>query len=213
VSALRPCNPYRRSCCNSPGRREADCFRKAPRDLWPMLGQLVGDFQRHTDSARRLRLTRFPSATLWSRIDLDAFAILMRNLVENALAPGDADKEVVIAAEDTGSDRVANRGTIVSSQEIAKLRAIVSGADGRLDLISPCGAHVWVRSHRAFTEPLRHRETLAPPAGHPRPFGGELGRERSGSAVINDWKEACGVLVVCSGPSGPDHLRSAPLWC
>jgi len=140
VSALRPCNPYRRSCCNSPGRREADCFRKAPRDLWPMLGQLVGDFQRHTDSARRLRLTRFPSATLWSRIDLDAFAILMRNLVENALAPGDADKEVVIAAEDTGSDRVANRGTIVSSQEIAKLRAIVSGADGRLDLISPCGA-------------------------------------------------------------------------
>jgi two-component system OmpR family sensor kinase len=59
---------------------------EAPRDVAPVLAHVVDDFQ--GTPASRLQLTLPDAGAVSSSIDLDAFAILVRNLIENALQHG-----------------------------------------------------------------------------------------------------------------------------
>ena len=93
-----------------------------------------------------------------SHMDADAFAILARNLVENALKHGLAEAPVTITLSADGMLSVANSGPVVAAETLARLKrpfergatgakgsglglaiaeAIASGSGARLELLSP----------------------------------------------------------------------------
>lgn len=106
---------------------------EAPGDLLPVLGHLVEEFDRGAD-AGRVVLSAEAGATLFSTMDPDAFAILVRNLVENALKHGRSDGRVDIDVRSPGLLSVRNSGPVVA---VAHLPGLVqrfargrTGADG-----------------------------------------------------------------------------------
>jgi two-component system OmpR family sensor kinase len=91
-------------------------------------------------------------------MDADAFAILLRNLIENALKHGPENSPVEIVVGDAGSVCVRNGGPVVPPETLARLKgrferagpgatgaglglaiaeAIAAGAGANLDLRSP----------------------------------------------------------------------------
>lgn len=89
----------------------------APRDLAPILDLVVADFTRA--GAPRLRLS-LPAAAP-SRLDPDAFAILARNLIENALTHGDPAQPVAVTLGADASLRVVNAGPVVPPDQLDRL--------------------------------------------------------------------------------------------
>lgn len=131
---------------------------ETPQDLWPVLVHLADEFRRDPQNAARLRVSAPAGARLISRIDPDAFAVLMRNLIENALMHGDAGEAVVITVKEAGTVSIVNGGPAVLAGKLETLKArfvrgrthargsglglaiaetIAAGAGARLDLISP----------------------------------------------------------------------------
>ncbi|WP_145111542.1 sensor histidine kinase [Cereibacter sediminicola] len=129
----------------------AGVLGEAPQDLAPILGFVVED-ARHGSDGQRLCCDIRPLA---ARMDPDAFAILARNLVENALLHGAGPVEVELGA---GGLRVTNggppvppdlldritlrfqRGTSLregSGLGLAIAAGIAKGAGWRLELLSP----------------------------------------------------------------------------
>ncbi|WP_100640933.1 ATP-binding protein [Marinobacter salexigens] len=124
-------------------------------DLVPILKIIASDYERNAPGRLRLNL---PEDSVMSLLDPDAFAILLRNLIENALRHGAADKAVNISLTGEGTLRVANAGEVVPPEKLALLRnrfvrsdsktlgsgiglaivdAIASGAGTALNLQSP----------------------------------------------------------------------------
>jgi len=124
-------------------------------DLVPILQMIVRDFEREAPGRLRLDL---PGNRVMSLLDPDAFAILARNLIENALRHGAADGVVNISLTADGALKVANGGAVVPPDKLAMLRnrfvradtktlgsgiglaiveAIASGAGTALELRSP----------------------------------------------------------------------------
>lgn len=131
-------------------------------DLGPILLHLVEEFRRSDAMRPRLHLSVSEQAALQSRLDGDAFAILMRNLIENAVGHSPPGTPVEIVAGD-GHVRVANEGPVLPPAALARLKgrfargeteangsglglaiaeAIASGAGGRLTLRSPATGRV-----------------------------------------------------------------------
>jgi two-component system OmpR family sensor kinase len=131
---------------------------ETPQDLLPVLSHLADEFRQRPEVGGRLQLECNDQPALYSQIDMDAFAILMRNLIENALAHGQSDGTVRIAVSGEGAIRVINTGNSVPFETLARLKErfarggraangsglglaiadmIATGAGGRLDLISP----------------------------------------------------------------------------
>lgn len=88
-------------------------------NLVPILALIVADFESQTPG--RISLT-LPAGEMNSFLDPDAFAILVRNLVENAIKHGSHQHlvEVILAAD--GNFRVRNSGNIVPADELNLLR-------------------------------------------------------------------------------------------
>ncbi len=128
-----------------------------PGDLAPALDVLVEEMGRRQDAAGRIVLDRVADEPLLSRMDVDAFAVLVRNLVENALVHGEAGGPVRIRVRN-GEVSVMNRGRVVPPGDLDGLRdrfrrgrtdadgsglglaiadAIVRGCGASLDLRSP----------------------------------------------------------------------------
>lgn len=126
----------------------------APVDPVPVLRLVLRDMAAGGD---RIALT-LPDGPAMARIDPDAFAILARNLIENALKHGAPGQPVQVALSADGSLRVRNAGPPVPPEVLERLsqpftrgatpaggaglglaiaRAIASGSGGRLDLASP----------------------------------------------------------------------------
>ena len=126
-----------------------------PNDLVPILRMVASDYDHQAPGRLLLNL---PDDDVTSLLDLDAFAILVRNLIENALRHGAADQPVNISLTDDGILRVVNRGEVVSPEKLSLLRnrfvrsntktlgsgiglaiveAITSGAGITLNLRSP----------------------------------------------------------------------------
>ena len=136
----------------------AGVLSDAPQDLAPVLPHVVDEFREGEDGSSRLRLTMPDGCKLRSRMDPDAFAILMRNLIANALTHGDPVAVVEVVAGDGGPVRVINAGPRVSPETMARLKgrfergltdakgaglglaiaeAIAVDAGATLDLLSP----------------------------------------------------------------------------
>ncbi|MBB3967097.1 sensor histidine kinase [Rhizobium metallidurans] len=127
-------------------------------DLRPVLDMIVTDYERDHRSQGRLRYAPAPGATLVRNADMDAFGIILRNLIENALVHGDRQLPVEVSLDQNGVVRVVNGGPLVPERDIAMLKKrfrrgntgasgsglglaiterIVAQMGGTLDLISP----------------------------------------------------------------------------
>lgn len=129
-----------------------------PVDLAPVLALVIEDFERNPKNAARLDVEMPESIAVRSRIDMDAFAILARNLIENALKYGDPKQPVIVRLEANALFSVANHGVLILPSELARLTrrfergasdadgsglglaiasTIAEGIGARLELLSP----------------------------------------------------------------------------
>jgi two-component system OmpR family sensor kinase len=91
-------------------------------DLRPVLDMIVTDFERDSRSRGRLRYSAEPDAKLIRNADMDAFGIVVRNLIENALVHGDPELPVSVSLERNGLIRVVNGGPVVPEMDMAMLK-------------------------------------------------------------------------------------------
>jgi two-component system OmpR family sensor kinase len=99
----------------------------APQDLRPVLRLVAGDFAQGAD-AGRVQLS-LPGAAVPSEVDPDAVAIIVRNLIENALRHGDAGP-VAVTLDLDGTLCVTNDGPPVPPDDLAALSGrFVRGKD------------------------------------------------------------------------------------
>ncbi len=127
------------------------------RDLLGFLDLLIEEFGGDGDR-RPIRFDRPPGSALVSLMDADAFAILMRNLIENALKHGAPGRPIDVKILDGGRVSVANSGPVIPSERLSRLtgrfvrdasavegtglglaiaEAIVGATGGSLELLSP----------------------------------------------------------------------------
>jgi len=88
-------------------------------DLRPIAHILTKDLSRMV-GAERISL-ELPSAPLISNLDPDVFAIIYRNLVENALRHGVEGTAIEVSLDSTGRLTVANDGTVVPDEILVRL--------------------------------------------------------------------------------------------
>jgi two-component system OmpR family sensor kinase len=88
-------------------------------DLRPVARLIVDDLARGVEPGRIL-LT-LPDSAVMSDLDPDAFAIVLRNLIENALRYGQPETPVEVSLVNDGTLLVANDGPVVSTDELARL--------------------------------------------------------------------------------------------
>lgn len=93
--------------------------RDAVADLRPVARLIVEDLQR-AEGPGRIVLA-LPDGPVLSDLDPDAFAILVRNLLENALRHGLAGTPVDISLASDGTLIVANDGPVVPEDELGRL--------------------------------------------------------------------------------------------
>ncbi len=135
---------------------------EAPVEIGAILRMVVAEFDGQADTAGRIGLT-LPDAPVFASIDADAFAILARNLIENALKHGARDEPVAVALSADRCLRVANAGPVVPAEVLARLsepfergqalvrgaglglaiaRTIAGGTNGRIELLSPASGRI-----------------------------------------------------------------------
>jgi two-component system OmpR family sensor kinase len=126
-------------------------------DIAPVLRMVVDEMAQGAHGIGRIDLGVPPSPVM-STIDVDAFAIVARNLVENALKHGTRDEPVCVTLSLDGVLTVTNGGPPVPQELLARLsrpferghtaaegtglglaiaKAVASGAGGELTLTSP----------------------------------------------------------------------------
>lgn len=129
-----------------------------PVDVIPVLDLVVGEFRKHPQEEGRIRYVRPEGIKQFSRVDMDAFAIVVRNLIDNALNHGPRDGPVEAIVEEGGVIRIINEGPVVAPEVLAGLKlrfargqtrhsgsglglaiaeTIVNQIEGRLELFSP----------------------------------------------------------------------------
>ncbi len=126
-------------------------------DIIPILQLVLTDFERAGHPSERIKV-ELPNAPVKMAIDPNAFAILLRNLIENALKHGDPKGLVQITLSQDGTLRIVNDGPVVARNVLYTLTrpfvrghstadgtglglaiasAIASGAGGAIRLASP----------------------------------------------------------------------------
>ncbi|KQZ96261.1 histidine kinase [Mesorhizobium sp. Root157] len=128
-----------------------------PIDLAVILNMVVNEMTADAGTAGRVELV-LPDVPVLSHIDADAFAILARNLIENALKHGSGQEPVRVVMSADGVLRVTNAGPIVAPDLLSRLsepfergraqadgaglglaiaRTIATGSGSRIELLSP----------------------------------------------------------------------------
>jgi len=126
-------------------------------DLLPALRLLVDDLGRSLSSPQSVELSLQTGARLHAPIDIDAFGIVVRNLLDNARLYGPATEPIRVDVRD-GVIEISNGGSPVPAEQLAKLTSrfvrartdtagsglglaivetLLRQAGGRLELISP----------------------------------------------------------------------------
>ena len=126
-------------------------------DLLPALGLLVDDLSRALTPPRTIELSAQPGARLDAALDIDAFGIAIRNLLENARLYG-STAELIRVDVKNGVIEIGNGGPTVPPEQLAKLtnrfmrarsdtqgsglglaivETLLRQAGGRLELLSP----------------------------------------------------------------------------
>ncbi|MDP3409839.1 MAG: ATP-binding protein [Bosea sp. (in: a-proteobacteria)] len=132
----------------------AGLIGEAPQDLVPALRLVLHDLS--AEGAVAVALP--PVGRFVSTLDMDAFAILARNLIENALKHGDASQPVRVALTDDGRFSVVSPGPVLEPAILAAVtqrfvrgttmaegaglglsivQAIAQGVGGEIAFISP----------------------------------------------------------------------------
>ncbi len=91
----------------------------SPNDLTPILQMIVKDYEYQAPHRLHLEL---PNNAVLSLLDPDAFAILVRNLIENALKHGANQHPIHISLSGQGRLRVINDGAVIPAEQLALLR-------------------------------------------------------------------------------------------
>ncbi|MGN6451159.1 MAG: sensor histidine kinase, partial [Brucella intermedia] len=128
-----------------------------PIDMVMILHMLVRELSQLGGNKNRIRLST-PDAAVKADIDADAFAILTRNLIENALKHGPHDEMVEVTLTSEGKLIVANGGSAIRPDVLERLshrfergvtkaegtglglaivKAIATGTGGTIELFSP----------------------------------------------------------------------------
>jgi two-component system OmpR family sensor kinase len=103
-------------------RLEAGFARSdSPVELGPVLRLVVRDFQSSAQFTDRIRFDDASVGSLSGKVDVDAFAIAIRNLVENALIHGQPGAVVRIVAEPGNRIRVINAGPVVPAATLGSI--------------------------------------------------------------------------------------------
>ena len=100
-------------------------------DVRPVARFLTDEMQRATGHGRIM--LSLPDSAVMSDLDPDVFAILFRNLVENALRHGAPDAPVEIRLEPDGTFAVANDGAVFPPDVLARLTNRFERVGTRLD--------------------------------------------------------------------------------
>jgi two-component system OmpR family sensor kinase len=127
------------------------------KDIIPVLELVINDFAQTSDAANRI-MVNLPDRPVLIRMDPNSFAILMRNLIENALKHGDPESAVRVYLSTDGLLRVVNGGKVVpgdilknitrpfvrgqSTEDgtglgLAIASAIITGSGGSINFASP----------------------------------------------------------------------------
>ena len=133
-----------------------------PHDVVPIVRLVAEDFVRTAEVSDRLHVS-VPEAAVLSRMDPDVFAILLRNLIENALRHGAKSEPVKVSLASDGVLSVSNRGPVIPAEVLARLirpfargstpadgtglglaiaDSIAAGAGARLELLSPASGAI-----------------------------------------------------------------------
>jgi two-component system OmpR family sensor kinase len=99
-------------------------------DLRPVLQVVTNDLERSVGSTR-LELA-LPSDPVPSDVDPDAFAILVRNLVENALKHGALDAPILVRLRGDGRLSVANEGAVIPAETLTRVSSRFERGDGAI---------------------------------------------------------------------------------
>lgn len=150
---------------------------ETPQDLAPVLALVVEEFRR-AGQGDRLRVTLPDAGAAPSRMDPDAFAILARNLIENALRHGDPSEPVRVTMRADGSLTVANGGPVVPAERLAELTKRFSRGEGAAE-----GSGLGLAIAETIARGAGARLVLESPA-HGRPDGFEA------SLVAASWIDA-----------------------
>ncbi len=131
-------------------------------DLVPVLDMVAGDSAKRLEPGR-LHYQKPDGATLVARMDMDAFAMVVRNLIDNAANHGAAGGRIDVALSSDGTVRVVNEGPVVAPDVLAGLtqrftrgetrsagaglglaivETIVNQTGGKLELLSPASGRV-----------------------------------------------------------------------
>ena len=93
--------------------------RDVAADLRPVARLIVDDLARGAEPGRIL--LALPDSAIMSDLDPDAFAIVLRNLIENAQRHGQAEAPVEVSLANDGTLIVANDGPVVPAEDLARL--------------------------------------------------------------------------------------------
>ncbi len=91
-----------------------------PAPLGPVLRHVIEEVDRQADYGDRLEVSIPADGGPPSDLDPDAFAVLARNLIENAVKHGDPDRPITVRLAD-GLFEVSNHCEIVSADQLARL--------------------------------------------------------------------------------------------
>ncbi|PWB35103.1 two-component sensor histidine kinase [Pseudomonas sp. SDI] len=129
---------------------------ETPQDLIPLLAHGVDEWNQR--SGQRIELQLPSQASVYAIIDPDAFGILLRNLIENALKYGATNQPVEVSLTEQAQLRVINSGPAVPQPILERLterfvrghseisgsglglaiaKTIVQGVNARMKLLSP----------------------------------------------------------------------------
>lgn len=91
-------------------------------DLLGVLDLMVRDYERGRTTAGQIRYDDTSGGSLLRAVDADAFAIVMRNIIENALIHRDPGTPVEISIGENGEIRVTNECPVIPARELEDLK-------------------------------------------------------------------------------------------
>jgi two-component system, OmpR family, sensor kinase len=91
-------------------------------DLTPALDLVVSDCAKALDEPSRIRYVKPPGVKLVASMDMDAFAIAMRNLIDNAVNHGAREGQIDVQVTRGGVIRIINEGPIVPPDALRNLK-------------------------------------------------------------------------------------------
>jgi two-component system OmpR family sensor kinase len=93
----------------------------SPTDIVPIVRMVAEDFRGGFGAGERLHLDLPQSATIVRSVDVDALAIVLRNLIDNAILHGTQDDPITVRVDEQGELSVQNGGNTIPTDQLQGL--------------------------------------------------------------------------------------------